>query len=59
MVDTKIYVGPSKRNTLRPWENVVELLKLDLVRVSLSLFFFSIPCEVTSSFLYLKTEQLQ
>jgi hypothetical protein len=51
MVDTKIYVRPSKRNTLRPWENVVELLKLDLVRVSLSLFFFSNPCEVTSSFL--------
>jgi hypothetical protein len=34
------WFGPPERNTLRPRENGVVLLKPGLARVSLSLFFF-------------------
>jgi hypothetical protein len=35
-----MWFGPLGRNTLRPQVNEVVLLKTDLARVSLSLFFF-------------------
>jgi hypothetical protein len=35
-----MWFGPPERNTLRPRENVVVLLKPGLARVSLNLFFF-------------------
>jgi hypothetical protein len=44
-----MWFGLLGRNTLRPQVNEVVLLKTDLARVSLSLFFFFDPLEVVST----------
>jgi hypothetical protein len=46
-VDMKIYVvravGQTEHNSLRPWVNEAVLLKSDLDRVRLSIFFLATP----------------
>jgi hypothetical protein len=45
-----MWFGPLERNTLRPWENGVVLLKPSLVHVSLSPCFFLTLLPAASSY---------